>query len=107
MVDLTVWLSHVQACVMSITNAQDEYCEQVKKQLLMAGFRANTDLRNEKIGLKIREATMRKIPYILIVGGKEQETGTIAVRTREGKDLGQMSVTDFISMIDQQVKDFK
>ena len=104
---LPVWLSPTQIRVMSITNAQDEYCEQVKAQLLAAGFRVDSDLRNEKIGLKIREATMKKIPYIVIVGGKEQAAGTIAVRTREGQDLGAMPLADFTARMAQDVKDFK
>ena len=104
---LPVWLSPTQIRVMGITNAQDEYCEQVKAQLLAAGFRVDSDLRNEKIGLKIREATMKKIPYIVIVGGKEQAAGTIAVRTREGQDLGAMPLADFIARMAQDVKDFK
>lgn len=104
---LPVWLSPTQVRVLNITNAQDEYCEQIKKALLASDIRAVTDLRNEKIGLKIREATLKKIPYSLIVGAKEQESNTVAVRTREGQDLGQMSLDDFIAMIKKQVKEFK
>ncbi len=104
---LPLWLSPTQVRVMSITNAQDEYCEQIKTQLVAAGFRAESDLRNEKIGLKIREATMKKIPYSVIVGGKEQAAGTMAIRTREGQDLGTMTVADFVSRVAQEVKEFK
>ena len=104
---LPVWLSPTQVRVMNITNAQDEYCEQVNRALLVAGIRSVTDLRNEKIGLKIREATLKKIPYSLIIGAKEQETNTVAVRTREGQDLGQMSLEAFIDMITKQIKEFK
>ena len=104
---LPVWLSPTQVRVLNITNAQDEYCEQVKRALLNANVRAATDLRNEKIGLKIREATLKKIPYCLIVGAKEQEANMVAVRTREGQDLGQMSLDDFIAMIQKQIKEFK
>ncbi|MBS7401203.1 MAG: threonine--tRNA ligase [Eubacteriales bacterium] len=105
--NLPVWLSPTQVRVLNITNAQDEYCEQVKRALLAADIRTATDLRNEKIGLKIREATLKKIPYCLIIGAKEQEAGKVAVRTREGQDLGQMTVEEFIAMVKQQVKEFK
>lgn len=103
---LPVWLSPTQVRVLNITNAQDEYCEQIKRALMAADIRAVTDLRNEKIGLKIREATLKKIPYCLIIGAKEQEAGKVAVRTREGQDLGQMSIDDFIALIHKQVKEF-
>ncbi len=104
---LPVWLSPTQVRVLNITNAQDEYCEQVKRALMSADIRTATDLRNEKIGLKIREATLKKIPYCLIIGAKEQEANKVAVRTREGQDLGQMTVEEFIAMVKQQVKEFK
>ena len=104
---LPVWLSPTQVRVLNITNAQDEYCEQVKRALMSADIRTATDLRNEKIGLKIREATLKKIPYCLIIGAKEQEANKVAVRTREGQDLGQMAVEEFIAMVKQQVKEFK
>ena len=104
---LPVWLSPTQVRIMNITNAQDDYCEKVNRALLAANIRSATDLRNEKIGLKIREATLKKIPYSLIIGAKEQETNTVAVRTREGQDLGQMSLEAFIDMITKQVKEFK
>ncbi len=104
---LPVWLSPTQVRVLNITNAQDEYCEQVKRALMSADIRTATDLRNEKIGLKIREATLKKIPYCLIIGAKEQEANKVAVRTREGQDLGQMTVEEFIGMVKQQVKEFK
>ena len=104
---LPVWLSPTQVRILNITNAQDDYCERVKQALVAAGVRAVTDLRNEKIGLKIREATLKKIPYSLIIGAKEQEANMVAVRTREGQDLGQMSIDDFIAMITKQVKEFK
>ena len=104
---LPVWLSPTQARIMNITNAQDEYCEQINRALLAANIRSVTDLRNEKIGLKIREATLKKIPYSVIIGAKEQETNTVAVRTREGQDLGQMPLEAFIEMITKQIKEFK
>jgi len=104
---LPVWLSPTQVRIMNITNAQDEYCAQINQALLAANIRSVTDLRNEKIGLKIREATLKKIPYSLIIGAKEQETNTVAVRTREGQDLGQMPLDAFITMITKQIKEFK
>ena len=104
---LPVWLSPTQVRIMNITNAQDEYCEQINRALLAANIRSVTDLRNEKIGLKIREATLKKIPYSVIIGAKEQETNTVAVRTREGQDLGQMPLEAFIEMITKQIKEFK
>ena len=104
---LPVWLSPTQVRIMNITNAQDEYCDQINQALLAANIRSVTDLRNEKIGLKIREATLKKIPYSLIIGAKEQETNTVAVRTREGQDMGQMSLEAFVELITKQVKEFK
>lgn len=104
---LPVWLSPTQVRIMNITNAQDEYCNQINQALLAANIRSVTDLRNEKIGLKIREATLKKIPYSVIIGAKEQETNTVAVRTREGQDLGQMPLDAFITMITKQIKEFK
>jgi threonyl-tRNA synthetase len=92
---------------MGITNNQDNYCDEIKKQLLAAGLRTEADLRNEKIGLKIREATLKKIPYILVVGGKEEESKTVAVRTREGKDFGQMTVAEVVAKLKQAEKDFE
>jgi len=69
-----------------------------------SGFRAKLDLRNEKIGFKIREHTLKRVPYLLVVGDKEMETGEIAVRTRSGEDLGTMSVEDFITKLGAEVK---
>jgi threonyl-tRNA synthetase len=104
---LPLWISPVQVIVMGITNNQDNYCDEIKKQLLAAGLRMEADLRNEKIGLKIREATLKKIPYILVVGGKEEESKTVAVRTREGKDFGQMTVAEVVAKLKQAEKDFE
>jgi threonyl-tRNA synthetase len=104
--NLPLWVSPVQCMVMGITNAQDDYVLNVKKQLTEAGFRAENDLRNEKIGLKIREATIKKIPYLVIIGNKETESETVAVRTREGTDLGQMKIENFIELLTRQIKEF-
>ena len=91
-----VWLAPVQAVLISITEKQAEYAKKVCENLKNPGFRATLDLRNETIGLKIRDHAMQRVPYQLIVGGREQDDNTVAVRTREGKDLGAMSVDDFI-----------
>ncbi|WP_448555506.1 threonine--tRNA ligase [Thalassotalea montiporae] len=99
------WLSPIQATVMNITDKQGEYCENVVKKLKESGFRAKVDLRNEKIGFKIREHTLKRVPYLLVVGDKEMENGEIAVRTRGGEDLGKMSVDDFIAKLTQEVSD--
>lgn len=93
------WLAPVQAVVMNITDAQADYVAEVKKTLMNQGFRVESDLRNEKIGYKIREHTLQKVPYLLVVGDREKETGTIAVRTREGVDLGSMPVAEFAAKL--------
>jgi threonyl-tRNA synthetase len=93
------WLAPVQSVVMNITDAQADYVAEVRKTLVNQGFRVESDLRNEKIGYKIREHTLQKVPYLLVVGDRERETGTIAVRTREGVDLGSMSVADFAAKL--------
>ena len=97
------WLSPIQATVMNITDKQGEYCEKVVKKLKENGFRAKLDLRNEKIGFKIREHTLKRVPYLLVVGDKEMENGEIAVRTRSGEDLGKMSVDAFIEKMTEEV----
>ncbi len=88
------WLAPTQAVVMSITSRQDEYVREVVKSLKERGFRVKSDLRNEKIGYKIREHTLFKIPYLLVVGDKEMENGTIALRARNGEDLGSLSIEE-------------
>ena len=99
-----VWLSPVQAMVMPITDRANDYAEQVKARLADVGVRVEADLRNEKIGYKIREAQMQKLPYMLVVGDKEREAGTVAVRTRGGVDLGAMPLDEFIAKITEQIK---
>jgi len=94
-----VWLAPIQAVVMGISNRQDDYVESVYRQLLQAGIRAEKDMRAEKVGKKIREHTMAKVPYLIIVGEKEQDEKVISVRTREGDDKGNMSVAEFIKLI--------
>ena len=89
---------------MPITDRANDYAVELKKKLDAAGVRAETDLRNEKIGYKIREAQIQKLPYMLVVGDKEKEAGTVAVRTRGGVDLGAMPVDEFIAKITGQIK---
>ncbi|MGQ4661286.1 threonine--tRNA ligase [Lysobacter sp. F6437] len=93
------WLAPVQAAVMNITDAQADHAEEVRKSLVGQGFRVESDLRNEKIGRKIREHTLQRVPYLLVVGDREKETGTIAVRTRGGEDLGSMTVAEFAARL--------
>ncbi len=97
------WLSPVQVKVMPITDRSKEYSEAVAEKLTAAGIRVERDYRNEKIGYKIREAQMQKIPYMLVVGDKEAEEGTVAVRTRIGGDEGTMKLDKFISKITEEI----
>ncbi len=89
------WLAPVQAMVLNISEKQSDYCKKVAEALGNQGFRVDSDLRNEKIGFKIRQHTMAKVPYLLVVGDREVENGTIAIRTRSGEDLGSMPVEEF------------
>ncbi|WP_460726854.1 threonine--tRNA ligase [Lysobacter rhizosphaerae] len=93
------WLAPIQAVAMNITDAQADWVEEVRKTLANQGFRVQSDLRNEKIGYKIREHTLQRVPYLLVVGDREKENGMVAVRTRGGEDLGTMSVADFASRL--------
>ncbi|VXC13650.1 threonyl-tRNA synthetase [Pseudomonas sp. 9AZ] len=97
------WLAPTQAVVMNITDKQADFALEVEKSLNQSGFRAKSDLRNEKIGFKIREHTLLKVPYLLVIGDREVETKTVAVRTREGADLGSMPVTQFAEFLAQAV----
>jgi threonyl-tRNA synthetase len=92
---LPPWLAPVQAVVMNITDHQAEASQKFVNQLKAQGFRVLSDLRNEKIGFKIRERTLERIPYLLVVGDREVEQNTVSVRTRDGKDLGSMSIPEF------------
>ena len=100
---MPVWLAPQQVVVMNITDKQAEACQNVVSELTHAGLRAIADLRNEKIGFKIREKTLERIPYMLVLGDKEVESGQVNVRTREGENLGVMSVADFIQLVEQAV----
>ncbi|MBF0751086.1 MULTISPECIES: threonine--tRNA ligase [unclassified Pasteurella] len=98
------WLAPTQAVVMNITDSQADYVKQVAKQLSDAGLRVKTDLRNEKVGFKIREHTLRRVPYMLVCGDKEIAEGKVAVRTRKGMDLGTFSVEEFAEILKKQVR---
>ena len=100
---MPVWLAPQQVAVMNITDKQADACENVVKELKNAGLRAVSDLRNEKIGFKIREKTLERVPYMLVLGDKEVETGSVNVRTREGENLGVMSVAEFITLVQTAV----
>ncbi|MGF2635513.1 threonine--tRNA ligase [Acinetobacter johnsonii] len=93
------WLTPIQACVMNITDSQAEACESVVAKLKENGLRAISDLRNEKIGFKIRERTLERIPYLLVLGDREVEEGTVNVRTRSGTNLGTMSIDAFVDLV--------
>ncbi len=97
------WLAPTQAVVMNITDKQGDFALEVEKSLAQSGFRAKSDLRNEKIGFKIREHTLLKVPYLLVMGDREVETRSVAVRTREGVDLGSMPVEQFRELLAQAV----
>lgn len=98
------WLAPEQAVVMTITDKQSDYAHLVMETLNNKGFRVINDLRNEKIGFKIREHSMQRTPYLLVVGDKEVETQTVAVRTREGKDLGSMAIDTFADLLNEDVQ---
>jgi threonyl-tRNA synthetase len=90
-----LWLAPQQVIVMNITDKQSDYAQQVVQNLAKQGLRVKSDLRNEKIGFKIREHTLQRVPYLLVIGDREVEQQLVAVRTRSGEDLGNMSLDDF------------
>ncbi|WP_118879260.1 threonine--tRNA ligase [Haemophilus haemolyticus] len=98
------WLAPTQAVVMNITDSQTDYVQKVAKQLSDVGLRVKTDLRNEKVGFKIREHTLRRVPYMLVCGDKEIAEGKVAVRTRKGADLGTFTVEEFAEILKNQVR---
>ncbi|MET0108873.1 MAG: threonine--tRNA ligase [Candidatus Thiodiazotropha sp.] len=100
---LPLWLAPVQAVLMNITDRQGEYVKKCLKSLHDNGFRVESDLRNEKIGFKIREHTLMRVPYLLVIGDREMEEGTVAVRTRGGEDLGAMPIEAFIDRMKSEV----
>ena len=100
---LPAWLAPVQVVVLNITDHQADYVSRVEKLLMQQGFRVAADLRNEKIGFKIREHTLQRVPYLLVTGDRELETETVAVRTRAGKDLGVMTLTAFAERLQADI----
>jgi threonyl-tRNA synthetase len=98
-----LWLAPVQAVVMDITDRQADYVQKLKKTLQKHGLRVTADLRNEKIGFKIREHTLQKVPYMLVVGDREVENSTVAVRTRSGEDLGSLTIDELVAKLTEEV----
>ena len=102
-----VWLSPVQVVLLNIADRHAEYTCQIHQQLEKQGFRVKLDLRNEKIGFKIREHSMQRVPYLLVIGDKEVENQTIAVRTQKGDDLGSLSMSEFAERLKNEIEDRK
>ena len=99
-----LWLSPEQVVVIPVSNAFNEYAEKVNAQLEAAGLRVHADLRNEKMGYKIREAQLQKTPYMLIVGEREMLDGTVSVRSRSEGDIGAIAVGDFIDRANEEIR---
>ena len=99
---LPTWLAPVQAVILTITDEQQDAARKIEKTLRQLGWRVESDLRNEKIGFKIREHTLQRIPYMLVIGKKEALEGTLAVRTRKGEDLGGMTSEAFHVMLTRE-----
>ena len=97
------WLAPCQVMIINITDSQSKYVEDLTNSMKNKGFRVENDLRNEKIGFKIREHTIQKIPYLLVIGDREVESNTLAVRSSDGKDLGSMTLTEFVSVLEQDI----
>ncbi len=102
-----VWLSPVQARVLTVTDNHIEYGESVFRKLLDAGIRIEKDFRNEKLGFKVREAQTQKIPYMLVIGGKEVESGCVSPRQRDGQNLGTMSPDKFIDLVNEKTRNYE
>ncbi|HQL00974.1 MAG TPA: His/Gly/Thr/Pro-type tRNA ligase C-terminal domain-containing protein, partial [Smithellaceae bacterium] len=94
-----VWLSPVQATILTVTEKHIPYAQTVHEALLASGIRSETFFDNEKLGYKIRQAQMQKIPFMLVVGDKEAESQTVAPRARDGRNLGAMSVEQFVALV--------
>jgi threonyl-tRNA synthetase len=102
-----VWLSPVQAVLMTVTDKQIPYGEGVYLKLFNAGIRAEKDFRNEKLGYKIREAQVQKIPYMLVIGDREMESNSVSPRERTGKDMGAIGVDEFIELVRDKCTQYK
>ena len=100
--NLPLWLAPLQAVVLNITDAQADYARELAQTLVGKGFRVEADLRNEKVGYKIREHTLQKVPYLLVVGDRERDSGHVAVRTRNGEDHGSMSIVDLAHRLEAE-----
>ncbi|MGM0631950.1 MAG: threonine--tRNA ligase [Pseudomonadota bacterium] len=103
---LPAWLAPEQAVVLNITDSQADYCEKVRKILADKGFRVVSDLRNEKIGFKIREHTLQKVPYLLVAGDREMDSDSVAVRSLDGQDLGTMKIEAFAEHLAREVANY-
>ena len=101
---MPTWLAPTQVVIMNITSAQSDYCEKVTAQLRKNGFRVDSDLRNEKIGFKIREHTISRVPYLVIIGDKEVQAQTLSLRTRSGEDLGSVTIDQLASRLEQHLE---
>jgi len=102
--EMPSWLAPVQAVVLNITDSQSGYCEEVTNSLIKKGFRVDLDVRNEKIGFKVREHTIQRVPFLIVIGDREVENGQVAVRKRNGDDLGAMSIDDFSQLLTDDVE---
>ena len=100
---MPVWLAPTQAMVLNISENSAEYAQKVQQMLKKQGFRVEADLRNEKITYKIREHALQKLPYLLVVGDKERDSNTVAVRARGGVDLGVMPLDSFVTRLQQDI----
>jgi threonyl-tRNA synthetase len=98
-----LWLAPIQAVIMNITDNQAGFAQKAHDYLAEQGFKVELDLRNEKIGFKIREHTIQHVPYMLVIGDRELETHSVAVRTRSGEDLGSMSLEDVASRFSAEI----
>ena len=103
---LPVWIAPEQIRILPVTDRAHDYSAQLRKTLKAAGLRAEVDTRSEKIGYKIREAQMEKVPFMLVIGDKEVEGGSVAVRARAAGDLGSMTVEEFLSLIRQKIETY-
>jgi len=104
--EFPLWLAPQQAVIANITDKQSDYAKSLEQQLTAAGFRVSCDLRNEKIGFKVREHEIGKVPYVLVVGDKEMEQGTVAIRGRHGRDLGTQPIADLIDLMARETAQF-